>query len=315
MARLTMAGLSSHAFTFLPPESWEARREITRERYRRLTSREPPPEPPGVARETLEGNTERFHSIQGGLEAVRTSVHKTRPDVLLIIGDDQDENYTTSNLPQFSLYVGETFVTRDPASGMERAYRSPSTLSRQLAAELIEEGYDIATSDHFVDDCLVSHAHREPLEFLDLPPDIEVLLLFVNAIHVPAPTPRRCFDLGRRLHAVIDRLEDATVGIYSSGGFSHFTAGYPWHDYEGEFTLGCIAEEFDRHIVRTIRDGRGEELRALTSEDLLANGQVEFRQHLVLLGALGHASPQFFAYEPFYRAVLGMAVGLWQLGE
>src|ERR1039457_6208449 len=107
MARLTMAGLSSHAFTFLPPETWAARREITRDRYRRLTNREAPPEPPGVARETLSDNIERFRLIQEGLEAIRASVHETRPDVLMLIGDDQNENYMTSNLPQFSLYVGE----------------------------------------------------------------------------------------------------------------------------------------------------------------------------------------------------------------
>jgi protocatechuate 4,5-dioxygenase, beta chain len=314
MAELTTAGLSSHAFTFLPPEDWEARRAITRDRYRLLTNREPPPEPLGVAGETLEKNIVRFAAIQRGLEAIRTRIYESQPDVLVLIGDDQNENYPTSNLPQFSLYVGEEFVTSKPKTGSERRYRSPATLAYQIAIELVDAGFDIATSDSFDDEHLISHAHREPLDFLDLPQNIDVLPVFINAIHVPAPTPSRCLDLGRELRKITDAHEGVhRLAFYSSGGFSHFTAGYPWRDYQGEYTLGCIAEDFDRRVVEAMCMGRGDELRSLTSADLLANGQIELRQHLVLLGALGTARPQLFAYEPFYRAVLGMAVGLWEL--
>lgn len=314
MGNVTTAGLSSHAFTFLSPDSWEARRAVTRDRYQRLNGREPPPEPPQVVHETLEENVKRFGAIRHGLDAIRARVHEQRPDVLVLIGDDQDENFTTANLPQFAVYVGDEFVTRNPTTGEERRFRAAPQLASDLVVELVEAGFDVASSDRFVDGVLSSHAHREPLEFLELPGGVSVLLVFVNAIHVPAPTPARCIDLGRQLRSAIDALDGrASVAFYSSGGFSHFTAGYPWRHYEGDYTLGSIAEDFDREVVAAIRDGRGDQLGSLTSADLLANGQVELRQHLVLLGALDGVKPRYFAYEPFYRAVMGMAVGLWAI--
>jgi hypothetical protein len=37
------------------------------------------------------------------------------------------------------------------------------------------------------------------------------------------------------------------------------------------------------------------------------------RQWIVLQGALGEARPKHLVYEPFFRGVMGMAVGLWEL--
>ncbi len=37
----------------------------------------------------------------------------------------------------------------------------------------------------------------------------------------------------------------------------------------------------------------------------------ELRQTIVMLGALGAAVPEILHYEPFYRAIMGIAVGCW----
>jgi len=62
-----------------------------------------------------------------------------------------------------------------------------------------------------------------------------------------------------------------------------------------------------------IRSGRASALRELSSQDLLANGGIEMRQWFVMLGALGNRAPDQLVYEPFYRGVMGMAVGYWNL--
>ncbi len=51
----------------------------------------------------------------------------------------------------------------------------------------------------------------------------------------------------------------------------------------------------------------------LNSDDLLANGAGELRQIIVMQGAIGDVAPVFLRYEPFYRAIMGLAVGFWDL--
>jgi len=71
--------------------------------------------------------------------------------------------------------------------------------------------------------------------------------------------------------------------------------------------------DFDRHLAADLRGGRASRVTQLTSDDLLANGDIEFRQWIVLLGALGDRQPDELIYEPFYRGVMGMAVASWRL--
>ena len=43
----------------------------------------------------------------------------------------------------------------------------------------------------------------------------------------------------------------------------------------------------------------------------MANGDIELRTWIVLLGIIGNTAPQLTVYEPFYRAIMGMAVVSW----
>jgi hypothetical protein len=316
MGQLVAGMLSSHAFTFVDPEHWEERRARTRANFERFNHRPPPPERPEIATEDPANNTERFDMIRQGLARLRSAVRESHPNVLLLIGDDQNENYTTANLPQFSIFVGESFTVTDPETNQVSHYRAEPDVAARLLREGVDAGFDLASTDRFADDRLRSHAHCEPLRFLDAAADVAVVPIFLNAIHVPAPSPTRCYALGQQLRRSIDRLPDEhRVAMYASGGFSHFTAGYPWNHYEGGHTLGSIARDFDAQVVASLRAGRGSELVALTSGDLLDNGAIELRQSILLAGAIGDVQPAFFEYQAFFRAVLGMAVGLWQLED
>ena len=54
-------------------------------------------------------------------------------------------------------------------------------------------------------------------------------------------------------------------------------------------------------------------MQELSSADLLANGGIELRSWCIVLGALGDRKPNDLVYEPFFRGVMGMAVGYWEL--
>jgi len=51
----------------------------------------------------------------------------------------------------------------------------------------------------------------------------------------------------------------------------------------------------------------------LSNEDLIQNGEIELRQWIALMGMIGDRKPELLVYEPFYRGLLGMAVGYWNL--
>ncbi len=98
------------------------------------------------------------------------------------------------------------------------------------------------------------------------------------------------------------------IGLYASGGLSHFTAGYPWAAYDGPRVHGSIDDEFDRRTLKCLATGNGYELSKLTSEDLLNSGNIELRSWICAVGAVGGNTPWASVYEPFPPRLMGMAV-------
>jgi aromatic ring-opening dioxygenase LigB subunit len=314
MAQIVAGMASSHAYTFLDPTVWDKRRKKTRQNYADKYGVEPP-EQPQVQHETLDANLKRFQTIRQTLDLFKERLHALQPDLLIVIGDDQDENFGEDNFPQFAIYVGDDFDAMDRFNPERRFhFRSDPKLGWSILEQAVEAGFDVASTKKFAANTLLAHAHREPLVFLGCEDAVPVLPIFVNAIHVPAPSPGRCFALGQALRQILEALPgNQRVMLYASGGLSHFTAGYPWAHYSGPYSVGSISETFDQRLVQMMRDGQAEQLAQLTSADLLANGDVEFRQWMVLLGVLGTRRPERLVYEPFYRGVLGMAAAYWEL--
>ncbi len=312
MSSIVAAALSSHAYTFQPPGTWDARRAATRKNYNRRYGREAP-EFPNDQIESLNDAETRYRRISDGLAGVRERLNALEPDVLIVIGDDQDENYREDNLPQIALFTGSTFAVTDPKTGSVARCESDPGLARHILTYGVESGFDIASSASFVDDRLMSHAHCEPILYLKSAGRYRVLPVFVNGIHVPAPTPRRCYEFGQMLRRAIDQAPgEKRVALYASGGMSHYSAGFPWMHYSGPNTIGSVSADFDRRVLAAIRSGDGASTAELTSRELLDNGDVEMRQTIVLAGVMGNAKPAFLEYEPFHRGIMGMAVGFWE---
>jgi hypothetical protein len=306
-----VAGLaSSHAFTLMDPELWDNFRERNRAGYQRRYG-VPPPVHPNVERERPEENRERFRRITGGLEQLRKNLERERPDALIVIGDDQDENYKDDNLPQMAIYLGEEFLAVDRLGRRKRAYKCHTGLAQEIFEGCVEADFDMSSSRSFANNELLSHAHAPPLYVLNPEARIPVVLLFVNAIHVPAVNPARCYQLGETIARIIAAGPERRVAVYASGGLSHFTAGYPWKHYRGTESYGGICEDYDRGALKLMAEGRGGELGRVSSEELLLHGEVELRSWITLLGCLGQTPAQVLAYESFYRAIMGMAVSYW----
>ncbi|WP_432838503.1 hypothetical protein [Dactylosporangium sp. CA-092794] len=309
MAEILAAMASSHAYALLNPQSWDTRRELSRQRFAAKYGTVPA-EHPKIANETAEDSAERFRRLADAFRQLQDELVRLAPDTVIIIGDDQEENYTDT-VPQFAVYTGEHVNAYDPESKETTGYRCDAELAKALHAGLVERGFDVTSSSAFPDDLLISHAHAQVLTLLR--PTAPVVLVFVNAINLPAATPARCHEFGEGIRDCLDSLPDAgRVVLYASGGLSHFSAGYPYPQYGGPLSMGDICEDFDRKVLKSIEQGNGAALKELSSRDLLDNGEVELRQWIVLLGVLRDVKPETLVYEPMYRGLMGMGVGLWR---
>jgi len=311
-----VAGMaSSHAATFNDPSVWDEHRARNRQGYQRRYG-VLPPEHPGIEGETEEDVRTRYRRISDALGVLRERLATSGASTLIMIGDDQNENFSDTNLPQIAIYLGEEFVVRSRSGGDEARYRGDPALAEAILAACVESGIDMAAIRRFPDDTLLAHAFGPTLRVVDPAARVAVVPIFVNAIHVPAPSPERCYAYGEAIRAGIARADhDQRVAVYASGGMSHFTAGYPWRHYHGPYTYGSISEEFDRAIFAQMAAGEGRTLAALTNEEILAHGEIELRSWIALHGVIGDARPELLVYEPFYRAIQAMGVGYWDLGR
>jgi len=308
-----IAGLaSSHAYALA------GMRARSRARYKDRYGVEPPLHPK-VAEETLEKRQLRYKCVRDALEFLKEMLKEKKPDALILIGDDQEEQFKEDNVPQIAMHVGDAFfATARSEAGRQRfaRYRCHSDLAHDLLDGFVERGFDVSFSKVFPNEELLSHAHCQILKRFVPEADIPIIPLFINAMHPPSIIPGRCYRLGQAIREIIEQHSSGErVIIYASGGLSHFPPDYPFGFYKGPYTVGSISEEFDREAMELMARGEGETLGQLTSQNLLENGWPEMKNWIVLLGAVGNVLPRVLVYEPFYSGIMGMGVGCWELED
>lgn len=314
MARLVAGMASSHAFALEDPARWDEGRQRNRQMYARRYGVEPP-EQPQVAEESDADLQTRYARIRDGFGFLRRKLEETKPAALIFIGDDQNENFKEDNLPQIAIYLGDDFVARPRGadSGGVR-YRCAPDLAQAIFTESVDSEIDMASVRVLPDNVLLAHAFGPVLRTVDPEARVPVIPVFVNAIHVPAPSAARCYAYGQAMRRAVERFSGADrVAVYASGGLSHFTGGYPWRHYEGPFSYGSIAEDYDRWLLTKMAAGEASDFVRMTNQDIIGNGEIEFRSWIAMFGAIGDARPSLLTYEPFYRGLMGQAVACWDL--
>lgn len=274
-----------------------------------------PDEQPLAALETDADVIHRYQVIARLHDRISELIAEQNASTLVIIGDDQNELFASGPIPQIAIFTGAGFRLSNHGVVDGPLYSSNLKLAQAILSAGIAEGFDIAPVPKVPDGVIPSHAHVQLLRRFVPSADLKVVLVFLNAVHYPAIEPRRCHAFGLSLRSVIENSNcDDRVIVAASGGWSHFTAGYPWDNYIGDHSYGAIDVSFDRGLERLFASGEAETLSKFTSSDLLSSGNIELRAWIALLGAMPNPIPQFLAYEPFYRAVMGMATATWSVG-
>ncbi len=256
---------------------------------------------------------QRVARCRQGLDRLAAAIADARLDALIVIGDDQKEQYHEDNMPAVLVYRGQTirnatlslpndapgFWRRARAQfhepGAARDYPVAAGLGFHLVEYLMDHDFDVADATKLVRGRGEGHAfgfvHRRLMDGTALP----MLPVVLNTYYPPnQPRPRRCYALGQAIRAAIEAWwEPARIGVLASGGLSHFT----------------IDEELDRCVLQACLDKDGETLCTLPLARL-NGGNSEIRNWIATAGAAEALSLAWHDYVPCYRSPAGTGCGM-----
>ncbi len=263
-----------------------------------------------IAKEITPEVFERRHQQnQKAIARLAQSLYDANLDVLVMVGDDQQEYLLNDNMPAFSVYWGEQVKVAGheatPATGNRlligyatEDQQAPinAGLGRHIIEHLIEEEFDVGSSN-FLDPSKggrakggIGHAFGYVYNRLMIDGVIPTVPIMLNTYYPPnQPTPKRCYDLGRAIKDAIGSWAgDARVGILASGGLSHFV----------------VDEELDQAALAAMKDKSVAKLMELPREKL-NSGSSEIRNWMVVTGATEHLDMELVDYVPCYRSPAG----------
>ncbi|MEA2721992.1 MAG: hypothetical protein QOJ39_3856, partial [Candidatus Eremiobacteraeota bacterium] len=257
-------------------------------------------------------------NIERGLRRARAALDAFAPDVVVIWGDDQYENFREDIIPPFCVlaygdqdvqpwkHVPAPVAGRPNAWGEDlettRTVRGAPEVGKQLVSALIENDFDIAYAYRPLHHDALPHAFLNAVLYLDLdrtgfpypvvPFQVNCygrkvishrgsLSRFADASKLPdppSPTPRRCFDVGRSV-ARWAAASDLKVALCASSSWSHaFLVDKNWRLYPD------IAR--DRALYEALVAGDLASWREVPLSSVEESGQQELLNWFCLAGAM-----------------------------
>jgi len=252
----------------------------------------------------------RFASAQTAINHLSDTLAKVKPDIVVILGDDQMESFNEENMPAFCVYYGDD-VDDAPRLGGPRGTLSDPQYSHRpdgrlthpteaamgefLIESLIKAEFDVARSKKLPigrGEGTIGHAFYYVYRRLMDNKVTTNVPIMVNTYYPPnAPTAARCYKFGQSIRRAIEAWDsDKKVAIVASGGLSHTV----------------IEEELDSQIIDGLKH---DDLAKLTDfEDVrFRGGTSEIKNWIGLAGALSGTGldMKMVDYVPCYRTEAG----------
>ena len=266
---------------------------------------------PGLAAElTPEKFEERDQACLKAIETLGEALRQASADVVVVFGDDQQEQFHDENMPTFAIYHGKTVpVVKD--SGLRPAgwkdaerrgwaetlpeYETGQELANHLVRSLNEAEFDIARCNKLRPEIGVGHAfsflYRRVLPGSSLP----MVPVMVNTYYPPnQPTPKRCYAFGQAVRKAVESWDsEARVALLASGGLSHVV----------------IDEEIDAMTIDGLKNKKPELLYRLPRERL-TGGTSEILNWVALGGAMEDRELKYLEYVTTYRSPAATGCGM-----
>ncbi len=252
---------------------------------------------------------------EAALDKLAAELRAAKPDVVLVVGDDQGELFGPDNFPAMAVYRGEELVMKpsEHLKGMPpwadtkfwsgyrmdlpHRYAGAPDLGLDLVNGLITLGVDVASSDRVLDPSVrgFGHAFGFVIERLMKDVNVPMLPVMLNTYFPPnTPTAARCHEVGVKIAAALKASPStARVAVVASGGLSHF----------------ICEEAFDREIVKALQTHDAEKLKAIPQKAMLS-GSSEIRNWIMVSGMVEHLQSDYTEYIPVHRTAVGTGIGL-----
>ena len=238
-----------------------------------------------------------------------------RPDVVVIWGDDQHENFTADIIPPFCVlaydHIEAKHRTRDAASnvwgeGADTRIQIPGhrEAGKFLARRLLEQDIDVAYAYAPLHHPGLAHAFLNTVMYLDYDRvgfNYPVVAFQVNCygrrviaqrgfrsslakpladaeLDPPSPSPKRCMEVGAAAARAMRESPWRTALIASSSWSHAFLTDKNYQLYPDI--------EADRRLYEALRRGDYDAWRATPLADIEASGQQEMLNWFMLAGAM-----------------------------
>ncbi len=243
---------------------------------------------------------------------MKEEIEAFKPDFIVMLGDDQYENFTEDIIPPFCVMAYDDLTSypfKGRLAGKPNVWGEPEDhgikiqskpeIARWLAGRFLEEGVDMAYSYKPLHYEGLGHAFVNIHMFLDYDRtgfDFPVVPIQVNSYgsriirnrravnghgvepDPPSPSPKRTFEVGQVTARILKDSPWRTV-LYASGGWSHGFLVEKNH---------CLWPdiETDRLRAQQIREGRDHEWKNITVAEIEASGQQELMSWICVAGAM-----------------------------
>jgi 3-O-methylgallate 3,4-dioxygenase len=256
----------------------------------------------------------KFDRAQNAVEALARMLAAARPDIVVIVGDDQHELFGADGVPAIGLFTGEALWDLPPDAdhlarippdiraagwaahaGEPDSYPVDAGLGEHLAGVLTGREFDVTVMSQQPAGRSLGHAFTFVRRRLGLAPAVPIVPVLLNTYFPPnVPPPGRCWRLGRALRAGIESWAPAArVAVFASGGLSHFV----------------VAEDLDRRVLAGLQSGDARVFEQIPVP-LLRSGTSEILNWITAGGALGGLAFDLVDYIPAYRSPAGTGVGM-----
>ena len=264
---------------------------------------------------TPEVMLERHNRNQDAIRQLADYFDQNRPDIAVVVGNDQMEIFTDQHVPAFAVFWGdhveghprspEFLAKLNPAVARAEADRTPAVhtdypcspeLGKHVIQSVITDGFDVAQLTKLPTGEIGSNAVPHAYGFVyrrimrdKVPLQVPVL---VNTFYPPNQPPAgRCFQFGRALARAIKSWPGETrVAFIASGGMTHFV----------------LDEAFDHELLDAMQSGDAAKL-ASVPENMFQAGTSEIKNWIVVAGVMAEAGLKMSLvdYVPCYRSEAG----------
>jgi protocatechuate 4,5-dioxygenase beta chain len=229
--------------------------------------------------------------VFAGYEEAKRWMAENKPDVAIVVYNDHVNAFDFKIIPTFALGCAEEFPISDEGWGPRPVpvVKGYPALAAHLAQSLIIDEFDMT----IINEMEVDHGLTVPLSLAFGAPaewPCRVIPLAVNVVQYPAPSGKRCYNLGKAIKKAVESWdEDLKVVIFGTGGMSHQIQGP---------RAGLINSKFDQDFL----DGLSKDPQRLTEipavEYLREAGAeaIELVMWLMMRGALGEEVDEVYRF-------------------